>query len=422
MPRLPQLSVTKLKPVIDKTQDFGAYLLQRISADECLKSAAMLAYVTLLAIVPLLTIAFSVLAAFPVFEGMTDRLRELMVEHLVPAASEVVDDHLESFVGRAAELTAVGVVGLAVSSLLLLNTAERVLNGIWGVSQPRPAMQRIMVYWTVLTVGPLMIGAAIVATPGIGGLAIGPVEVEPTSAMVSIATAVAPFLVQAVIFTLIYALVPNRPVRLLHAVVGGAMASLLFEVAKFGFAKFVSTVPTYEAIYGALAALPLFLIWLYISWLVILVGAEIAHALDGYRRRADLELSDQRWEMVLAIRLLGHLFNAQRQGEAIDQAGLLELEPEAGEQAVERVLTELRRAKIVDQNWQGKWVLIRDMASFTLEDLHRTSAFRLPSSAEIGEQGGLWERRLADRVRRLEERREAIFEISLSELFASSRG
>ena len=245
-------------PGVGQARGFAEYLIQRIQADQCAKSAGMLAYVTLLAIVPLMTIGFSVLAAFPVFEGVTDRLREAMVDYLVPAASDAIDEHLENFMGRAAELTAVGIAGLTVTALLLLNTIERVLNEIWRVERPRPTLQRFMVYWTVLTMGPLLLGVSVASTSYMGTVSLGPLE--PPSDLVAQLLNLAPFVVQAVVFALLYSLVPHRSVPVHHAVIGGVVASGLFELAKGGFAAFIARAPTYEVIYGALAALPIFLV------------------------------------------------------------------------------------------------------------------------------------------------------------------
>ncbi|MBK1735054.1 hypothetical protein CKO15_07095 [Halorhodospira abdelmalekii] len=417
---------------------FFRYLVRRISSDDCFKSAGMLAYVTLLAIVPLLTIGFSVLTAFPVFADVTDRLRELMIEHLVPAASETVDEHLESFMGRAAELTAVGIVGLAVSSLLLLNSVERVLNGLWGVRRPRPTVQRFMVYWTVLTVGPLLIGASIAATSGMGAISLG--AIEPPSVVVAQLVAIAPFIVQAVVFTLIYAIVPHCRVPVSHAVLGGLCASALFEIAKHGFAAFVTSAPTYEIIYGALAALPIFLLWLYISWWVILIGAEITHGLSNYRRQLTAStLSTQRGALLRVTRLLGHLYSGQRSGSGLTFAELLELEPQLEAVVLAETLEQLRESHIVERSDQGEWLLARDAAYLTLGEIQRRHAYPLPRLSEIAapesaaadtdpEQQGpeegsppeviTWQARLAARLRQAEQDLDQALAVPLSELFA----
>lgn len=403
------------RPALREARGLAGYVVQRIGRDQCVKSAGMLAYVTLLAIVPLMTISFSVLAAFPVFDGVTDRLREAMVDYLVPAASEAVAEHLEAFTGRAAELTAVGIVGLAASALLLLNAIERVLNEIWRVQELRPPLQRIVVYWTVLTMGPLLLGASIAASSYMGTVSLGPLE--PPSALVGQLLYLAPFLVQAVVFALLYGVVPHRSVPIRHAVAGGVVASLLFELAKGGFGAFIVRVPTYEAIYGALAALPIFLIWLYISWLVILVGAEVTQALRGYRWRTTGQLASDRWALVLAVRILAHLYRAQRQGAGVPFRTLLEREPEAGEPALAEALAALQAQRVVDQTMEGRWILARDATTLTLAELQRMLAYPLPPAQGLdGEAAPPWDRRLAERLRRVEAHWQSSFDVALSDL------
>ena len=408
------------RPWLQEAQAFGVYLAGRIREDQCIKSAGMLAYVTLLAIVPLLTISFSILAAFPVFEGVTDRLREAMVEYLVPAASEAVDEHLESFLGRTTELTAIGVAALAVSALLLLNTVERVLNEIWRVRQPRPKLQQFMVYWTVLTLGPLLLAVSVVSTSYMGTVTLGPLE--PPSALIAQLLTLAPFVVQAVVFALLYSMVPHHTVPVRHAAIGGILASALFEVAKAGFAQFIARAPTYEAIYGALAALPIFLVWLYISWVVILLGAELTQALRGYRWRTRGPLAADRWALLLAVRLIGDLYQAEREGRGLTFGELLEREPTAGEPALLEALEQLRSSRIIDYNAEGYWILKRDPGTLSLAELQRRHAFPLPPAAELESSAHPWDHRLAEQLRQLEAQLGEALETPLTRIIATEAG
>jgi len=193
------------------------------------------------------------------------------------------------------------------------------------------------------------------------------------------------------------------------------VASGLFELAKGGFAAFIARAPTYEVIYGALAALPIFLVWLYISWLVILIGAEVTQALRGYRWRTGGHLARDRWALVLAVHILGHLYQAQRRGEGVTFTELLEQEPEAGEPGLAEALEALRRHHVIERSADGAWLLARDPSSFTLAELHRMLAYPLPPAAGL-ESGPVWDRRLAERLRRVEERWEQSFDLPLSAL------
>ncbi len=401
-------------PACAACEGFSVYLLGRLRRDACLKSAATLAYTTLLAIVPLMTISFSVLAAFPVFEGVTEQLRAGLVANLVPAAGEAVDEHLERFVARAAGVTAVGILGLAASALLLMGTVERSLNDIWRVQRPRPPVQRFMVYWTVLTLGPLLVGVGLVVTSYLGTALLG--ALEPPSMVVGLGFAIIPFLVQMVAFALLYAVVPHCSVPLGHAVIGGAVAAVLFETAKIGFGWFVTWVPTYEAIYGALAALPIFLIWIYISWLIILGGAEVAQALRGFRLRAGGSL-DPRWTLVFTVRLLGHLRGAQKKGGGLSTERLLRLEPTAGEPALERALSGLREARLVELSADGEWLLARDLSRVTVAELYRSQPFTLPRAEAVAGGDGPGDRRLAEALLAVDQDLERALDIPLDDLY-----
>jgi len=262
-----------------------------------------------------------------------------------------------------------------------------------------------------------LLGVSVVSTSYMGTVSLGPLE--PPSDLIAQLLNLAPFVVQAIVFTLIYAVVPNRSVPVSHAIIGGVVASLLFEVAKSGFALFIARAPTYEAVYGALAALPIFLVWLYISWLVILIGAEITQAFRGYRWRTGGSLAGDRWGLVLAVRLLGHLYEAQRRGEGVALSELLEREPKAGEPKLTEALERLRTSRIVDYNADGHWILVRDLSTFRLADLQRLHAYPLPPASEMERADAPWDRRLAERLRQVEERWEGAFDTPLTELLAS---
>lgn len=406
------------QPWMRPVEGFARQLVLQLRRDQALKSAATLAYMTLLALVPLLTIGFSVLAAFPVFEDVIDRLRTAMIANLVPAAGEVVEEHLERFMGRAAELTAVGIVGLAATALLLMNAVERILNEIWDVHRPRPLLQRFMMYWTVLTMGPLLIGVSAVATTQLAGIGM-PGAVGDDEGRVGVLVGLfLPFVIQALAFALLYAVVPFRNVLVSHALIGGATASVAFEAAKLGFGWFVAWVPTYEAVYGALAALPIFLIWLYISWLIVLAGAEITRALRGFRRfTSERPPAQGGRELILMLHVLGYLYAAQRDGAGRSLEELLRLEPGAGDVELEELLDRLHREGVVERAADGRWFLACDLGRWKLADLHRRYAFALPHPGDVAGGDGPGDERLAEVLRPGEGELEGAFDVPLDAFF-----
>lgn len=253
---------------------------------EVLQLAAALAYTTLLAIVPLVTVVFSVLSLFPVFEEWSQVAETFIFENFVPTAGRVVNAYLEEFSAQAGRLTAIGLVTLLVTALLLLATIENALNTIWGVKEGRSAGQRIVVYWTLLTLGPIMIVSSLAISSYVVSTAL--LGVDPAASKgLDYLLPFLPFLLELAAFVVMYYLVPNCRTRFVHALVGALVASVLFELSKIAFTWYVSEFNSYEVIYGALGVIPIFLIWIYISWLVILIGARYAARLDtSYAARA----------------------------------------------------------------------------------------------------------------------------------------
>lgn len=399
--------------------EFLRYVAGRFVSDNGLRHASTLAYTTLLSIVPLVTVAFSVLAAFPVFEPVTDRIRLLIFANFVPTSSEILESYLERFSDKAAELTAAGIIGLLASALLMMSAVDKALNEIWHVSQQRRLVQGFMIYWTLLTLGPLLMGASLVLTSYVeSSQAFVAIErTLPRQLLFNLASLASEFLA----FLFLYTTVPNRPVSLRHALSGAALAALLFEVAKLAFAWYVTSFPTYEAIYGALAALPVFLIWLYVSWTIVLVGAVFTHALGSFRVERAGTLADPRLRLVLAVRLLGHLWDAQQNGETVSRKALVQREPLAGDQAVVDCLQALERARVAVRTDRGGWTLARDLSSYTLLDLYRSEAFILPESAAAFGDDEAWGRRLAEVLQQAAADVHQVLDLPLEDLFWDRR-
>lgn len=373
---------------------FWRYLIRRFIDDDCLHSAATLAYTTLLALVPLFAVSFALFTAFPVFEDLNERVQDFLFRNLVPASGEVVQTYMQQFAGRAAGLTLAGLLGITVTAILMMASIDRALNRIWRVTRRRRPLQSFMVYWAVITVGPVLVAISLAATSYLTVIA------EYTDALdartiQAFVLEITPVVAVTLAFAFLYSAVPNRRVNLLHAAAGAAFAALLFEVAKRGFALFVTNFPTYEAIYGALATLPILLVWIYLSWVVVLFGAEFTQALSGFRQGREGSLSDPRLALVLAVRLTGDFWQAQQEGRTLRREDILRLEPDAGEVAIQGALEALERARVIRRTEDGSWVMLRDAAQYTLMDLYQDHPFvlgELPSS--LAERDA-WNRELA---------------------------
>ncbi|THB71721.1 MAG: virulence factor BrkB family protein [Gammaproteobacteria bacterium] len=355
---------------------FLRFLIGRFISNKSTQSATILSYTTLLSIVPLFAVCFSLIAAFPVVNDLRNDIQQFIFNNFIPASGEHMQQYFNEFIGKASKLTGPGILGLVITALLLMSTIDAAMNKIWGVKATRNRIYEFIVYWAVLTLGPLLIGLSLAVTSYMFSLPFlageGGAISKPTLLRML------PFISEALAFTFIYMVLPNRKVNFLHALSGAMVAAILFELAKKGFALFVTQFSTYQAIYGALASIPIFLIWVYLSWLVVLFGAEFAHALGSYKQ-SDISINlDTGMEFVLAVRIIGHLWQAQMQGEQRSRSDFLNTEKGLDELTLNKVMGKLEEAQIVAISDKGNWLLCRDVERLTLLDLYRSDSYSLP--------------------------------------------
>jgi membrane protein len=395
--------------------DFVRFVAARFFEDRCPQAAASLAYTTLLALVPLVTVAITMLAAFPVFGDIMTQLKIFLLTNMVPeTAGRIITVYMVQFSEKAARLTMIGIAFLIVTALLLIQTIDRTFNTIWRVRQQRGFVHRFLTYWAVLTVGPLLLGASLSVTYYLLTLSLGYVKHLPLVGTISLQ--LVPPLLMVLTFSLLYFAVPNRYVPFRHALVGGVVAGIGFELMKRGFAWYITSFPTYKLVYGAFAAFPIFLVWIYVSWLVILVGAVIAAALSHWRGGAWLQRRYPGWSFVAALRVLGELVAAQHSGHTVTLAALRR-RVQLGLEDLEEILDQLRAANIVRRAEHGSWLLSRSPDEIRAADVYRLFVFDMSESPLVREHDRL--ERLVAEIARGEE---AVLSVSLAELFAPPAG
>jgi membrane protein len=257
---------------------------KRLVADRCMQVAASLSFTTILSLVPFLAISLSFISAFSQFGDLKAEAEAFITQNLLPQAGEEAVEQFRSFVAQTQKLTGLGVVAVAITALMMLSTINHAFDVIWRVQRPRPLMTRFLAYWAIITLGPLLIGAALSAS---GILMSAGARVGGSAFAVSVAWVMPgmPFALEAVAFTLLYLIAPNRRVKFSDALIGGMVAAGIFEIVKYAFAAYLFYFPTYEAIYGAVAAIPIFLLWIYCCWATVLLGAEITASLPEAREK-----------------------------------------------------------------------------------------------------------------------------------------
>ncbi len=258
-------------------------LWQRIDDDGMTTQAGNLAYVSLLALVPLIAVVFALFAAFPVFSDISVQLKQFVFTHFMPATGTIVQRYLEQFVANVNKMTLFGVIGLIITALLLMHSVDSALNRIWRSNKPRSLIYSFAVYWMILTLGPLLVGASLVISSYL--LSLRWVEAAGVSELIDDVLRIFPLLLSCLAFWLLYSVVPTTRVPQRDALIGALAAGLLFELGKKGFALYVTMFPSYQLIYGVLAVIPVLFLWVYWTWCIVLLGAEITVTLGDYRRQ-----------------------------------------------------------------------------------------------------------------------------------------
>jgi membrane protein len=257
--------------------EFCLALAGRLREDLGLQTAGALTFTMLLALVPLAAVVLAVSSALPAFENSIDALGNFIADRLLPEGGARVTEQIAAIAAQSRRLTAVGLAFVAVTALMLMLTVEDALNRIFRVRRRRPLWRRLIAYAASLSIGPLLIGASLSTTSFLVGRSLGLLELDGlTHAVYALLT----FLLIGAALAMLYLVVPYRHVAPRNALAGGAVAAILFELANRGFALYIAKFPTYTLVYGAFAAIPIFMLWLYLSWVVVLFGATLTAMLQ----------------------------------------------------------------------------------------------------------------------------------------------
>ena len=287
----------QVKSFIRQQPGWWMQYFNRCIDDQITVNAGYLAYVTLLSLVPLIAVGVAIFSAFPGFESTRMEIESFLFTNFVPTSTDVIREHISSFAGNANQMTAVGIGFLAAIALLLIRNVDATLNRIWRIKKKRPMMISFAVYWMVLSLGPMLLGASIGVTSYIVSLVSFADQGIPGFS--GFLLKLLPYGISMVGFIMLYTLVPNTRVSFRAAIPGAFFAALLFELTKKGFALYISHFPSYEVIYGAVATIPILFVWVYLSWVVVLLGAEFTACIspNDIPETPELELEDDESEL-----------------------------------------------------------------------------------------------------------------------------
>jgi membrane protein len=329
----------------------ASFVARRTGEDRVAQVAGSLTFTSVLSLVPLATVAFALFTAFPIFGSFQSSLQDFLAVHLMPSQiNSQIFKYLNQFASKAKGLTTVGMIILFVTSVMTMMTVESAFNVIWRVRKPRPLAQRVLVYWAIITLGPILFGCSLSISSYLFAQSLayaGSHHLLPPIVEWALTGVSLPLTVLA--FTMLYVYMPNCKVEWRDAVIGGLIAAVAFELGKRGFGYYVRRIPTYTAVYGAFAALPVFLLWVYLCWMIALIGAMVTSALPAIRigqfHRRDFPGSD----LLDSLELLARLVEAREQGRpgqtAVELARMLRCDMDTST----RLLSQLEA-----QGWIGR--------------------------------------------------------------------
>jgi len=362
----------------ERVGTFARFLARRFLDDRLFQASAALAYTTIFALVPLAIVVLGVLSAFPVFGEWRDQLTEYIFSNFVPSAASTVKETVLRLVGDATTLTVAGAIGLIASLLITLNSVEATFNQIWRVPSSRPQLGRFLVYWTVLTLGALLAAASLAMSAWLFALPV--FSTSEGRVLSNFALRLAPFAIELLLVTALYRVVPHRSVALRHAFAGALLATLLLELVKWGLGVYLGMFTTYQRLYGALAALPILMIWIYLGWVAVLLGASFASAISAFRYQPAAMRLPEGYEMYGLLRLLGRFAQARGHGRGLHTEQMLELEPMLTDSQLQQFLCQLGEIQLLQRAETGEWLLARDLDTLTLADLYEACQLRVPVS------------------------------------------
>lgn len=377
---------------------FMWYVCKRYWYDHCFQSAAAMSYNFLFAAIPMIAVGLAILAAFPVFDQIRLGFQDFIVQYLLPQAGEDFRHALDEFLRNTRNLTAFGILALAITAIILLDTIETVFNRIWRQSQVRPLVARVTMYWAILTFAPLLVGGSVALSTIVfhqGGIA-------RFSGVVATLVWIAPLVLLWAAFLISYIIIPYRRVRVRSAVLGAAIAAALFQSLRWGFALYVEAFPSYKTLYGTLSVIPIFLLWVYLVWCVVLFGAEIVAGSPEWRRRpgaGTAKGSQPARRLIATLLMLERLYVARKTGEAVRTDALADLAAESladsDRGAVQQILDRLVADKIIGRAEPSGWYLVRDAKAVKLSHLLHLIDLGLDAGQDLAFIRTHWRARLA---------------------------
>ncbi len=397
---------------------FLRFLTRHFFEDNCQQKAASLTYTTMLSIVPMLTVLLMILSSVPALASVRAQIYEVIYSNLLPQSSLQVSKYINSFAEKSSNLTIIGAMILFVTTIMTLTTIERAFNEIWRVENRSGGLKSMLRYWTIVTLGPLVLGTAFLASSAVQSMSFLNREIAGYGIdwtfwvqIVSIAVTVAGFITM-------YWFIPKAHVPAKNAAIAGVIVAIFFELLKHIFGTVMTNFTSYEAIYGAFAALPIFLLWIYLSWNLILLGVEISYTLTIFETKEVYP----RHPLLSLLDMLNLVYASHLKGDSVSEQSLRDV---LGRKELPKwytYLNYLQDSNLIALTEDNDYVLKRDLSKMTLWDFYRTLPYPLPIKDELDEmdqeQQKAWLGLLVERFENTEAYAKQQFNLPLGTIFS----
>ena len=359
---------------------FIIFVFKRFERDQCRDQAGALTYTTLFAIVPMLTVFLVIVSSIKALEPARQQLQQWIYSNLLPKSSIAFDKALDSFTQNSSNLTAIGVIFLFITSVLMLSSIEQAFNRIWRVSRARGGVLGFMRYWTIISLGPIILGTAFALSSAVTSLeflhnSVGGYQLDSTFLL-----SLASFALTCLGITLLYWTIPNRTVPIRSALVAGIFSATIFTLVKNLFGFIMSNFTSYELVYGAFAAVPIFLLWIYTSWIIILLGVEVSYAMTAFSTKTTIK----RHPVFMLLDILQLFYIKQTTGQAVQEKELLDI---LGRDEIGRLphyIDILEQQKIIASTGKNEYALIRNLNHVDFWDFFTQLPYQMPHRKDLG--------------------------------------
>lgn len=361
---------------------FILFVLKRFEADRCREQASALTYTTLFAVVPMLTVFLVIISSIKALEPARQQLQQLIYSNFLPKSTIAFDKALNAFTDKSSNLTVIGILFLFVTTVMMLTSIETAFNRIWRVKEMRGGIIGFMRYWTIISLGPIILGSAFAISSTMASMNIlsnNFAGYELNGAFIFWCIS---FGLTVLGFFILYWTIPNRTVPIRSAMIAGVFSATIFELLKNLFGFVMSNFTSYELIYGAFAAVPIFLLWIFLSWNIVLLGVEISYAITAFNSHESKQR--KRHPTIMIIDLLYLFYQKQKQGESISETQALEIlgRDEIGRWPAFALM--LEEHNLIKRTDNDQYVLVRNLSQVSFWDIVSALPYSLPNRKDIG--------------------------------------